>query len=60
MTSNASPSSTLRTRPADSTSAVRAPYQELDVSPSATPDFKDLVDEWGEQSFPASDPPSNW
>jgi hypothetical protein len=20
----------------------------------------DLVDEWGEQSFPASDPPANW
>jgi hypothetical protein len=23
-------------------------------------DFDDLVDEWGIQSFPASDPPSNW
>jgi hypothetical protein len=23
-------------------------------------DFEDLVDEWGAQSFPASDPPSNW
>ncbi|GAA0919177.1 hypothetical protein GCM10009559_01110 [Pseudonocardia zijingensis] len=21
---------------------------------------KDIVQEWGEQSFPASDPPSNW
>lgn len=20
----------------------------------------DIVDEWGEQSFPASDPPQNW
>ena len=27
---------------------------------SGTRDFDDLVDEWGIQSFPASDPPSNW
>ena len=26
----------------------------------AARDFDDMVDEWGMQSFPASDPPSNW
>jgi hypothetical protein len=23
-------------------------------------DLEDIVDEWGLQSFPASDPPANW
>ena len=30
------------------------------VLPPATVDDWDLVDEWGAQSFPASDPPANW
>jgi hypothetical protein len=60
MTINVSPLATPRAPPAGKASAIRAPYQELAVGPSSRPDFRDIVDEWGEQSFPASDPPSNW
>jgi hypothetical protein len=31
-----------------------------DTHVGGRPDFADLVDEWGLQSFPASDPPANW
>jgi hypothetical protein len=36
------------------------PDTALRVSVATAPDFDDLVDEWGAQSFPASDPPANW
>ena len=34
-----------------------------DVDATEVPDWDpawDIVDEWGAQSFPASDPPANW
>ena len=34
-----------------------APVEPLEARISVTPD---VVDVWGADSFPASDPPSNW
>jgi hypothetical protein len=36
--------------------APTAPLQEWHVDRLSV----DIVDEWGRQSFPASDPPANW
>jgi hypothetical protein len=39
--------------------AFTAPAQLTEVDPHTSPD-RDAPDEWGRQSFPASDPPQNW
>jgi len=50
----------------------RAPATELPAAPGGRPPLRqatttvrrrppiDIVEEWGIQSFPASDPPANW
>jgi hypothetical protein len=44
--------------PSESSATERDPPGSVWVA--TDPDFDDIVDEWGVQSFPASDPPSNW
>jgi hypothetical protein len=39
---------------------VAGPDKPLPVAMAGDRDFDDIVDEWGAQSFPASDPPANW
>jgi hypothetical protein len=38
------------------------PFEALRPLPvtTAEPEDQDVVEEWGRQSFPASDPPQNW
>jgi hypothetical protein len=47
-------------RPATRRSTSRPTHQGSDVVRDVFGEFDDIVQEWGEQSFPASDPPANW
>jgi hypothetical protein len=53
-----SPTGGPRSEPSSWSQTESQPAGQADQEPEAT--AWDLVDEWGAQSFPASDPPANW
>jgi hypothetical protein len=55
-----SPGSKLSPAPTLIASFLTGPAPPRRARLATDPDFDDIVDEWGTQSFPASDPPSNW